>query len=60
MRKRLEDEAVPEGTILAVPGEYDPSPVRRTLMELNVIEPPSLDDIPVTTVVPRLGGSNVA
>ena len=51
---------VPDGTILRIPAEYDPSPVRRTLMELNVIDIPSLDDIPVQRVFPVLEGPSVA
>lgn len=60
MRKMLEAGPVPDGTILRIPAEYDPSPVRRTLMELNVIDAPSLDDIPVQRVFPVLEGPNVA
>ena len=60
MRRMLEAGHVPDGTILRIPAEYDPSPIRRTLMELNVIDAPSLDDIPVETVFPVLEGSKVA
>ena len=56
MRKMLESEDVPDGTVLSIPGEYDPSPVRRALMDLGVIDAPSLDDIPVTVVYPALKG----
>ena len=56
MRKMLESGDVPDGTVLSIPGEYDPSPVRRALMDLGVIDAPSLDDIPVTVVYPALKG----
>ena len=54
MRKMLESEEVPDGTVLSIPGEYDPSPVRRALMDLGVIDAPSLDDIPVKVTFPVL------
>ena len=54
MRTMLESGAVPDGTVLSIPGEYDPSPVRRALMDLGVIDAPSLDDIPVRVTLPIL------
>ena len=54
MSKMLESEEVPDGTVLSIPSEYDPSPVRRALMDLGVIDAPSLDDIPVRVVYPVL------
>ena len=60
MRKMLEAGPVPDGTILRIPAEYDPSPIRRTLMDLELIDVPSLDDIPVQTVFPVLEAPNVA
>ena len=51
MRKMLEGEAVPDGTVLSIPAEYDPSPVRRALMDLGMIDAPSLDDIPVVDLM---------
>ena len=54
MRKMLESEEVPDGTVLSIPGEYDPSPVRRALMDRGLIDAPSLDDIPVKVVYPVL------
>ena len=60
MRKMLEAGPVPDGTVLSIPAEYDPSPVRRALMDLNLIDAPSLEDIPVKTVFPVLEAPNVA
>ena len=60
MRKMLEAGPVPDGTILRIPADYDPSPLRRTLMDLGVIDTPSLDDIPVEIVYPVLEGPKVA
>lgn len=40
-RKKLEDKLVADGTLLRIPDEYDPSPVRRALMDLNLIDAPS-------------------
>ncbi len=60
MRKMLEAGPVPNGTVLSIPAEYDPSPVRRALMDLNLVEAPSLADIPVRTVFPVLAGPKIA
>lgn len=43
MRMALEHPSVPEGAVLRIPDEHDPSPVRRALIELGVVEVPSLD-----------------
>ncbi|MCO5054748.1 hypothetical protein [Thermomonas sp.] len=43
MRMALEHPSVPEGAVLRIPDEHDPSPVRRALMDLGVIEVPSLE-----------------
>jgi len=42
MRMSLEHPGVPEGTVLRVPEGHDPSPVRRALMDLGVVEVDSL------------------
>lgn len=43
MRMALEHPSVPEGAVLRIPDEHDPSPVWRALIELGVVEVPSLD-----------------
>ena len=60
MRIMLEHGPVPDGTVLSIPADYDPSPVRRALMDQNLIEAPSLEDIPVKTVYPMLEGPGTA
>ena len=60
MRRMLEAGPVPDGTVLRIPADYDPSPVRRALMDLNLIDAPSLEDIPVETVKPVLKAPAVA
>ena len=57
MRMQLEAESVPDGAVLQIPKEYDPSPVRRSLMDQNLIETPSRTDIAaVTRVIPLIEG----
>ena len=41
MRILLEEESVPDGAVLRIPDGHDPSPVRRALMDLGLIEAPS-------------------
>ena len=60
IRRMLEAETVPDGTMFRIPGEYDPSPVRRALMSRILIDAPSLDDIPIKVVPPLLEGPKVA
>lgn len=43
MRMALEHPNVPDGAVLRIPDEHDPSPVRRALMDLGGIEVPSLE-----------------
>ncbi len=43
MRLGLEHPSVPEGALLRIPDGHDPSPVRRALMDLGVIEVPSIE-----------------
>lgn len=50
MRILLEQESVPDGTVLCIPGGHDPSPVQRALMDLGLIEPPS--DIVALSAIP--------
>lgn len=45
MRLALEHQSVPEGSVLHIPEEHDPSPVRRTLMDLGVVAAPSIEVI---------------
>lgn len=45
MRMALEHPQVPDGSILRVPEGHDPSPVRRALIELGMVEVPSLQAI---------------
>ena len=60
MMTLLELEPVPDGTVLRMPAEYDPSPVRRTLMERNFIQVPSSAEMPPIEVVPLIGESEDA
>ena len=43
MRMALEHPNIPEGAVLRVPDGHDPSPVRRALMDLDVVEMPSME-----------------
>lgn len=43
MRMTLEHPNVLEGAVLRIPDGHDPSPVRRALMDLGVVEVPSMD-----------------
>ncbi|HEL4105534.1 TPA: hypothetical protein UM350_000131 [Stenotrophomonas maltophilia] len=43
MRIALEHPNVLEGVVLRIPDGHDPSPVRRALMDLGVVEVPSMD-----------------
>ena len=43
MRMALEHPSVPEGEVLRIPDGHDPSPVRRALMDLGVIESPPME-----------------
>lgn len=43
MRMSLEHPKVPEGSVLRIPDGHDPSPVRRALMDLGVVEEASLE-----------------
>lgn len=56
MRTMLEAGSVPDGSVLRIPDEYDPSPVRRTLMELNLVEPPASIDVPTPKVISAIKG----
>ena len=59
-RTLLEDESVPDGTVLRMPGEYDPSPVRRTLMDLGLINAPTTVEVPLPPVSPAIEGPDNA
>lgn len=43
MRMALEHPDVPEGAVLRIPDGHDPSPVRRALIDLGVVDVPSMD-----------------
>ncbi|QDS21046.1 hypothetical protein [Xanthomonas citri] len=43
MRMALEHPNVPEGAILRIPDGHDPSPVRRALLDLGVVEVPTME-----------------
>lgn len=43
MRMALEHPNVPDGAALRIPDGHDPSPVRRALMDLGVMEVPSME-----------------
>jgi len=53
MRIMLEEEALPDGTVLRIPDGHDPSPVQRALMDLGLIELPS-DTVAAATIPLRL------
>ena len=53
MSKHLEDESLPDAEVIRIPEQYDPSPVRRALMDLNLVEAPS--SVPsLSTTVPAI------
>ena len=43
MRMTLEHPGVRKGAVIRIPDEHDPSPVRRALMDLGVVEVPSME-----------------
>lgn len=43
MRVALEHPSVPDGALLRIPDEHDPSPVRRALIDLGVVEVPRME-----------------
>lgn len=45
MRMALEHSSVPEGAVLKIPDGHDPSPVRRALLDLGVVEVPSIETL---------------
>lgn len=47
MRMALEHPSVPEGAALRIPDGHDPSPVRRALQDLGVVEVPSMEALGV-------------
>lgn len=55
MRMALEHPNVPDGAILRIPDGHDPSAVRRALMDLGLVDVPSIEAID-PQVVPALGG----
>ncbi len=55
MRMALEHPNVPEGAILRIPDGHDPSAVRRALMDLGLVDVPSIEAV-APQIVPALGG----
>ena len=54
IRTMLESNSVPDGAVLHIPEEYDPSPVRRALMDRNFVKmAPSAEMLPIE-VIPLL------
>lgn len=43
LRETLEHPSVPDGTIIRIPAEHDPSPVRRALIDLDLVEVPTIE-----------------
>jgi len=43
MRMALEHPGVPEGAVLRIPDGHDPSPVRRALMDLGLVDVPTIE-----------------
>lgn len=56
MRTLLESESVPDGSALRIPDGYDPSPVRRALMDLGVLTAPTHADVALPWVVKAIEG----
>ena len=50
MRIALEHPNVPDGAVLRIPDEHDPSPVRRALIDLGVVEVPSVEALHPRTI----------
>ena len=50
MRMALEHPSVPEGAVLRIPDGHDPSPVRRALQDLGVVEVPSMEALAVKMI----------
>ena len=54
MRTMLESESVQDGAVLRIPAEYDPSPVRRALMDRGLVKTPSSASMLAVEVVPLI------
>jgi hypothetical protein len=50
MRILLEQNSLPDGTVLGIPDGHDPSPVLRALIELGLVEAP--DGFPAPRAIP--------
>ena len=50
VRIALEHPNVPDGAVLRIPDEHDPSPVRRALIDLGVVEVPSVEALHPRTI----------
>lgn len=50
MRMALEHPDVPDGAVLRIPEGHDPSPVRRALMDLGLVEVPSIEALQPKTI----------
>ena len=50
MRMALENPSVPDGAVLRIPEGHDPSPVRRALIDLGVVDLPSIEALQPKTI----------
>ena len=59
-RQRMESDNVPEGAVLWIPPEHDPSPIKRALEQRNLKTTPNEDGVVDVSVVAGLLGANDA
>ena len=59
-RQRMESDNVPEGAVLWIPPEHDPSPIKRALEQRNLKTTPNEDGVVDVSVVAGLLGVNDA
>lgn len=57
MRTMLERQDIQDGTPLRIPDAHDPSPVRRALMDLGIVEAPSSDQAELPVAIKALPGA---
>lgn len=50
MRMALEHPSVPDGAVLKIPDGHDPSPVRRALMDIGVVEAPTIEALQLKAI----------
>ena len=51
IRRLLEAQSVPDGAVIGIPAEYDPSPIRRSLMDRDLVNAPNSSDSLQATVL---------